>query len=264
MKKSIFNKPENRQTNGVTTRQIVLSICFIAFTCACFAQDMIVTRDSRRIAAKVTEINVDNIRYRLFDNLEGPLYTMSKNDVVSITFQNGLTQTFTTTTSTPVQTTSTPVQTTQANTQTRLASTQTAQPYNPAYNSGQRRLTTAEKLREMQINYPALFSQYNAGRSMKSAGWALTGIGIGATVLGAAIGVAGEENYDDAQSQAGAVIMTGGIILVATGIPILAVGAGKRRRALRAFDNQYYAVEKTTPQFQFNVYPNSVGLAYVF
>ena len=272
MKSSIFNKTKNRRTNGVTTRQIVLTICCIAFACAGFAQDVIFTRDAKRIEAKVTEINVDNIRYRLFDNLEGPLYTMPKSDVVSITFQNGLTQTFATTTSVPAQPTPANTQTAPASTQTRTTSTQAMQTTQapPAYNSydryapGQRRLTTAETLHEMQINYPRLFSQYNAGRRMKSAGWALTGTGIGAFVLGIAIGVDGEERCDDQQIEAGAAITAVGIVLVATGIPILAVGAGQRRRALKAFNNQYYISERPASQFQLNVYPNRVGLAYVF
>ena len=103
MENLIFNKTGNRQSNGVTTRKIVMLICFIAITCASFAQDVIVTKDSKSIEAKVVEVNVDNIKYRQFDNIEGPLYTILKSDVVSITFQNGLTQTFVT--QTPAQTT---------------------------------------------------------------------------------------------------------------------------------------------------------------
>ena len=257
MENLMINKTENRRSNGVTTRQIVMSICFIAIACASFAQDIIVTKDSKRIEAKVVEVNVDNIRYRQSDNIEGPLYTILKNDVVSITFQNGLTQTFAT--PTPVQTTESNTQATEMRTQSNLASTQTTQAYNP-YN---RRLTNAEKLREMQINYPALFSKYNAGRKMRTTGWVLTGTGLAAIFIGAAVGVDGDDKGDEDQSAGGFAVFTAGVGLVAGGVTVLAIGAGTRRRALRAFDSQYYSKQPTS-QFQLNVHPNSVGLAYVF
>ena len=257
MKNFRFNKTENRQTIGVTTRQIVLSVCFIVFTCACFAQDIIVTRDSKRIEAKVTEINVDVVRYKQFDNQDGPVYSLPKNDILTIVYQNGQVETFELATATPNERN----QTTFASTQTTQTPTQTTQ---APYQSTTRRLSTAETLSIMQTNYPALYSQYNSGRRLKSTGWALTGIGIGTFVLGVALGTDGSENGNIEQEDAGVVITAAGIILVATGIPILAVGAGKRRRALNAFNNQYYSYDQPTPQFQLNLYPNGMGLAYVF
>jgi hypothetical protein len=59
-------------------RNLVMAGCFFiltAFTCALFAQDVIVTKDSKRINAKVTEVNPDDIKYKNFDNPDGPTYT---------------------------------------------------------------------------------------------------------------------------------------------------------------------------------------------
>ena len=43
---------------------------------------------------KVTEINIDDIKYKRFDNLEGPLYVSNKSEIESIKFSNGLVETF--------------------------------------------------------------------------------------------------------------------------------------------------------------------------
>ena len=58
------------------------------------AQDVIITKDSRRIRAKVTEVNVNDVKYKSFTNLNGPTYTIPKNDIVSIEYQNGEIDTF--------------------------------------------------------------------------------------------------------------------------------------------------------------------------
>ena len=244
MKNPIIDKKANRQSSNITAKQIVLSICFIAISFTCYAQDIIFLKDSKRIAAKVIEINVDNIRFRQSDNMEDPLFTIPKNDVVSITFQNGLTQTFEPTASIPAQ---------------------IPQPDNTVYNSNNRKLTPHETLLEMQLNYPVLYSKYNTGRKMKSAGWVLTGTGIATSVIGGMIGAVGVLGLNYDQLNKGKVITTVGFGLIGGGITVLAIGSGKRRRSLRAFDSQYYSIEQQRmSQFQFNVYHNSVGLAYVF
>jgi len=99
---------------------------------------------------------------------------------------------------------------------------------------------------------------------MQTAGWILTGTGIGSFVLGLGVIGVGAEEDDDEIIGGGAVIMTAGIALMGAGIPILAIGGGKKRRALREFNRQYYSSESPSPYFQINMYPKRVGLAYVF
>ena len=52
-------------------------------------QDVILLKDGSEIKAKVTEIGVQEIKYKKFDNLEGPVYTLKKSDVFMITYENG-------------------------------------------------------------------------------------------------------------------------------------------------------------------------------
>ena len=92
-------------------RILALIGCFIAFACVCFAQDVIVTRDSRRINALVTQVNVDDVRFKYFDNQNGSTYMLQKKDILTILYQNGKVETFETESRTTQLTTSNPAQT---------------------------------------------------------------------------------------------------------------------------------------------------------
>ena len=99
---------------------LFLAESYIAFTCVCFAQDVIVTKDARKIDAEVTEVNSDNIKYKTFDNLDGPTYTLPKSDLLTILYQNGKVETFETESSRNQPTTSVPAQTQQTQTNTSV------------------------------------------------------------------------------------------------------------------------------------------------
>lgn len=53
------------------------------------AQDVIVKKDGSTIASKVEEINSTDIKYKKWSNQDGPLYSISRSEVVVINYQNG-------------------------------------------------------------------------------------------------------------------------------------------------------------------------------
>lgn len=71
---------------------IIFSILIFQFLFST-AQDKIVTTTGEEILAKVLEILPLEVKYKRFDNLEGPLYSLSKKDIVLITFENGTVET---------------------------------------------------------------------------------------------------------------------------------------------------------------------------
>ncbi len=65
----------------------ILVVLTLAATCISFsaetsAQDLITKKDGNEIKAKVLEIDNGNVRYRLFDEPEGVIYTIRKNDIL--------------------------------------------------------------------------------------------------------------------------------------------------------------------------------------
>jgi len=57
--------------------------------CSVTAQDIIILKDGNTIAAKVSEISTTEIRYKRFDNLDGPTIVIPADRVLSIRYQNG-------------------------------------------------------------------------------------------------------------------------------------------------------------------------------
>ncbi|MBP1673562.1 MAG: hypothetical protein H6Q25_1377 [Bacteroidetes bacterium] len=69
-----------------------VSLLLCSFTT--MAQDIIVFTDGSVEKAKIMEINLNEVKYKKWDNLEGPLYSLPKNSILSITYQNGTTEKF--------------------------------------------------------------------------------------------------------------------------------------------------------------------------
>lgn len=71
-------------------KKIFLFIVFVlVFFCVSRAQDIIVKTDSSRISAKVEEVGSTDVRYKRFDNPDGPTYTLSTIEIARIVYQNG-------------------------------------------------------------------------------------------------------------------------------------------------------------------------------
>ena len=54
-----------------------------------FSQDVITKKDGIDINAKITEITINEVKYKKHSNLEGPSYTISKNEILMIRYENG-------------------------------------------------------------------------------------------------------------------------------------------------------------------------------
>lgn len=71
-----------------------LTILLSAFFLAANAQDVIVKQDGSTILSKVLEIGTSEIKYKKWDNLEGPTYTINIKDIQTLNYQNGTKETF--------------------------------------------------------------------------------------------------------------------------------------------------------------------------
>ncbi len=81
-----------------TTDMKKLLLAFFSFfsVLACQAQDILIKRNGDELEVKVQEISLNEIKYKRFDNLEGPLISVAKSDVFMIKYENGTKDTFTT------------------------------------------------------------------------------------------------------------------------------------------------------------------------
>jgi hypothetical protein len=61
----------------------------IFFTTLAYSQDIIIKRNGSQIKGKVVEVGTTEIKYKLPDNLDGPLYAVDKNSISKIIYENG-------------------------------------------------------------------------------------------------------------------------------------------------------------------------------
>ncbi len=80
-----------------------LAVYLILISPPLLGQDVIIKNDKSEINAKVLEILEGEIKYKKWDFIEGPVYSMRKNDIFMIIYQNGKREIFSEAVSTPVQ-----------------------------------------------------------------------------------------------------------------------------------------------------------------
>jgi len=64
---------------------VVTMICFIGVN----AQDILTKKTGEDIKAKVLEVTTNEIKYKLFDNLNGPTFVVLKSDLIMLRYENG-------------------------------------------------------------------------------------------------------------------------------------------------------------------------------
>ncbi|MDR2148248.1 MAG: PorT family protein [Tannerella sp.] len=80
---------------GIFMRKLLIFIgCLITFAGAMKAQDVIVTRNNKRIRAIVTEVTDDKVRYKQYSNPNGATYFIPVREVSSIRYEDGYTDYF--------------------------------------------------------------------------------------------------------------------------------------------------------------------------
>lgn len=68
---------------------ILLTIIFTLVVSAAICQDIIIKKDSTQLSTKLIDTNQTELKYKLFNYQDGPVFIISKNDVAYVTFENG-------------------------------------------------------------------------------------------------------------------------------------------------------------------------------
>jgi len=68
---------------------IILIIALSIISLNSYSQDIIYNIDGSKIEAKVEEVGKSEVKYRKFDNTDGPVYVLPKREIMMITYENG-------------------------------------------------------------------------------------------------------------------------------------------------------------------------------
>lgn len=77
-------------------KKLLLLSLVLVTCCASQAQDTLFDKKNYSIIAKVIEVTQNDIRYKKFDNLNGPTYIVPKEEISFIKYANGSTEEFST------------------------------------------------------------------------------------------------------------------------------------------------------------------------
>ena len=131
-------------------------------------------------------------------------------------------------------------------------------------------------LQDMKANNPVLFTQYQNGKNQQRKGMILTCVGgglIGGTAFAFFMSdvtknssVFDGTGYDDSATWlvTGVIMSSAGVVIGTIGLSNMNRGKNSKNRAFQDFKNQYYLSQQPSSYFQMNIYPNRVGIAYVF
>lgn len=240
----------------------LVAVLFVAIAHTLSAQDVITLKTGEDINVKVLEVGSADVKYKKADNPDGPSYTVSKNDVFMIKYQNGSKDVFNTTTTTAPA---------------PAAPSQTAAPAN----------NNVDTKKEVEAGIRSYQSQQEYDKNMRlfrrklGSGIACTAIGVPFLISGAALVGVGVNywqtygvydnpyGYGDTDLETQGQIMTvAGAVLLAAGIPLTIVGPIKigtsfkyKKRAKEAKASLSFepSIQRIAPAG--NVYGTTTGLA---
>ena len=76
-------------------KKFILVLTTLLVGCAIVsAQDTITKKNGEDIKAVITEVNPTNVRYKDFDNPDGPVFTINKSDIAVVHYANGKNEVF--------------------------------------------------------------------------------------------------------------------------------------------------------------------------
>lgn len=77
-----------------TLRRLTTTLFLLCLAGMAMAQDVIVMKDQSTVMSKVLEITSTEIKYKKWDNQDGPTYSVLRSEVVSINYENGEVENF--------------------------------------------------------------------------------------------------------------------------------------------------------------------------
>lgn len=214
-------------------------------TSVCFAQDIIFKKDGSTIQAKVIEVGKYELKYKKFDNQNGPTYTINTQELQSVNYENGTKDSFVSPNYNP-----------------NIVTNETATQY-----SNDSELLALYKSRTKKIVTPQML--YKKGKRLKIAGYTVGGTLVVGGIVSIIIGVAqkkysGENEwlwvnannithsqqkfYNEGRTvfmSSGLGVVAGGVII---GVPLILKGASLQKKNCE----QVYSVSAISQDINFD------------
>lgn len=231
----------------------------VASTLCATAQDVIFLGTNDSIVAKVISVGTAEIIYRRWNNLEGPTYSISIADVVSIRYANGIYDYY-----------SQNVTTVQSELNEDMSNSGLLYRSGNTYYSKDMVMNKKETLRWLETqSCQEAYWQFHKGYITSNVGWGLFATGSVLGILGGALyrNKIYEDEYGNYRGyvtpEGPALIAIGSIVLFAS-VPTIAVGYSKMHKAVHVYNVSCGTTAQVKSYWSLQVSNNGFGVAYNF
>ena len=227
----------------------LLSAMFCVLTI--FAQDIIITKDSKRIEAKILEVSSTEIKYKKQTNIDGPTFVELLSNVSAIMYSNGDVESFN---SDDVKK-ETPIFNTLETTNQLPYITKIGQ--NSFVTSDNIHMSSVEFKSYLEKNCTGAYDVWVSGEQLRGLGWSFFGVGLGFDFLSIILSYTTDNPIT--------VFTTGtiGSLLEIACIPTLIVGYKRKQKAVNYY-NGFCSKKNSNVAINFGVAPNQVGCILSF
>ena len=248
---------------------ILLIMCSFAFCMQ--GNDKIITKKSEVIEAIVLEVNVDNLKYRLTGSDTGPIYTILKKDVDSVIYGNGLFEVFDSLEKVDVSL--------EKKMKNLNEGMQRIIPMDLEFHFDTQNLKPFEKsgggwyYEGQKVNYYSMGKAISyvdpfLGKKIQFNN-NLMYTGIGFIVGGGILMTSGlvPMIVADETDVAAVFLAVGSVFAVDIGLPMCIVGAVRRKKAVKSYNNWVYGITENrivSPELKLVCNQNGVGIALTF
>ena len=254
----------------MTKKLFIFVITAILSVASATAQDVITLRDGNEIQALVKEVGEVNVKYKNFDNPNGPVYTLKRWKIFMIKYADGSKEVFED--AEPAPPTTTP--------ETPPAT----QPTNSGQNQNNTKATPADCATFMQLKKnddrmsdflkkhdEELYKIFHKGQRLTEAGKSIFAPGIVLTSVGAVVmlfPVVFQEQtgeYKTTLNTIGITAISTGMALVITSIPLKIVGKSQKTNAVNHYEKKC-SDNKTAfqPSLNIGISENGPGITLKF
>lgn len=75
-------------------KNLIMLLLPLTLPVMAYSQDIIITKKTEKIEAKIVEVSSNEIKYKKLNNLEGPTFILSSSEIVTVIYENGEVQVF--------------------------------------------------------------------------------------------------------------------------------------------------------------------------
>ena len=246
-----------------------------------FAQDIIITSDAKRIEAKILEVSSNEIKYKEFNNLEGPTFILTSDELNTIIYHNGTIKTFDHSAKQAPQ----PVNNAGYNSYSATpvaAGLPITKEDDDIYVMGDLRMSEDDYLKFIKLNCKDAYTYYENGVNLQSLGFRFLGAGAGLFAGGLVWHMVGLFTFGPYASSsylydyglykgftiAGEVLMGVGLFgFIPASVPCLVIGTVRKNNSHEVYNEKCAATQqaKNTPvTFGITSGANGIGVALNF